>query len=124
MWTLYSSQIPPMYSAKKVGGTRLYTLARQGKTVGREMDRPPPLALPHLRGSRLAAVLLLGRRGRGVLGQGAGDRRNGDRQNGDYPPETFALEIPEVHGTDAQQLKSDLRSRRQFLRMRESRCGL
>lgn len=28
-------QVPPMYSAKKVEGTRLYTLARQGKTVKR-----------------------------------------------------------------------------------------
>jgi tRNA pseudouridine55 synthase len=30
-----NQQVPPMYSAKKVGGTRLYTLARQGKTVKR-----------------------------------------------------------------------------------------
>jgi tRNA pseudouridine55 synthase len=30
-----SQQVPPMYSAKKVDGTRLYTLARQGKTVER-----------------------------------------------------------------------------------------
>ena len=30
------SQIPPMYSAVKVGGKRLYQLARQGKTI----DRP------------------------------------------------------------------------------------
>lgn len=28
-------QIPPMYSAKKVGGKKLYTLARQGKVVER-----------------------------------------------------------------------------------------
>lgn len=28
-------QIPPMYSAKKIDGTRLYTLARQGKSVAR-----------------------------------------------------------------------------------------
>jgi len=30
-------QIPPMYSAKKIGGQKLYELARQGK----EIDRPP-----------------------------------------------------------------------------------
>lgn len=30
------SQIPPMYSALKVGGTKLYKLARKGKTVKRE----------------------------------------------------------------------------------------
>jgi len=30
-------QIPPMYSAKSIGGQRLYKLARQGKTV----ERPP-----------------------------------------------------------------------------------
>ena len=29
-------QIPPMYSALKVGGRKLYELARQGKTVERE----------------------------------------------------------------------------------------
>jgi len=29
-------QVPPMYSAKKVGGKRLYELARQGKRVDRE----------------------------------------------------------------------------------------
>ena len=29
-------QIPPMYSAKKIGGQRLYKLARQGKEVERE----------------------------------------------------------------------------------------
>jgi tRNA pseudouridine55 synthase len=29
-------QIPPMYSAKKVKGTRLYKIARQGKTIERE----------------------------------------------------------------------------------------
>lgn len=29
-------QIPPMYSALKVGGRRLYTLARKGKTIARE----------------------------------------------------------------------------------------
>ena len=29
-------QVPPMYSAVSVGGQRLYTLARQGKTVERE----------------------------------------------------------------------------------------
>ena len=29
-------QIPPMYSAKSVGGTRLYKLARQGQTVERQ----------------------------------------------------------------------------------------
>lgn len=30
------SQIPPMYSAKKINGQKLYHLARQGKTVERE----------------------------------------------------------------------------------------
>ncbi len=30
------TQIPPMYSAKKVGGIKLYELARQGKTVERK----------------------------------------------------------------------------------------
>lgn len=30
-------QIPPMFSAKKIGGKKLYELARQGKTV----ERPP-----------------------------------------------------------------------------------
>lgn len=30
-----SEQIPPMYSAKKINGTRLYKLARQGKKVTR-----------------------------------------------------------------------------------------
>lgn len=29
-------QIPPMYSAKKVGGKKLYELARQGKTIERK----------------------------------------------------------------------------------------
>ncbi len=29
-------QVPPMYSAKKVGGKKLYELARQGKTIERE----------------------------------------------------------------------------------------
>lgn len=29
------TQIPPMYSAKKVGGKKLYELARQGKTIER-----------------------------------------------------------------------------------------
>lgn len=29
-------QIPPMFSAKKIGGKKLYELARQGKTVARE----------------------------------------------------------------------------------------
>lgn len=29
-------QVPPMYSAKKVGGKRLYSLARKGKVVERE----------------------------------------------------------------------------------------
>lgn len=29
-------QVPPMYSALKVGGRRLYTLARKGKTIERE----------------------------------------------------------------------------------------
>lgn len=32
-----SEQIPPMYSAIKIGGKKLYDLARQGKTV----ERPP-----------------------------------------------------------------------------------
>jgi tRNA pseudouridine55 synthase len=31
------SQIPPMYSAKKINGQKLYHLARQGKTI----ERPP-----------------------------------------------------------------------------------
>lgn len=31
------SQIPPMYSARKVDGTRLYKIARRGETI----DRPP-----------------------------------------------------------------------------------
>ena len=30
-----TEQIPPMYSAKKIGGKKLYTLARQGKIVER-----------------------------------------------------------------------------------------
>lgn len=34
-----SEQIPPMFSARKVGGTRLYKLARQGK----EIERPAKL---------------------------------------------------------------------------------
>ncbi len=33
------SQIPPMYSARKVEGERLYTLARQGKTVPRKSQQ-------------------------------------------------------------------------------------
>jgi len=33
------AQIPPMYSAKKVGGKKLYTLARQGVTIEREPVR-------------------------------------------------------------------------------------
>lgn len=32
-------QIPPMYSALKVGGKKLYELAREGKTVGRKPRR-------------------------------------------------------------------------------------
>lgn len=32
-------QIPPMYSAKKVNGKRLYTLAREGKTISRAPAR-------------------------------------------------------------------------------------
>lgn len=32
-------QTPPMYSAKKVGGRKLYDLAREGKTVAREPVR-------------------------------------------------------------------------------------
>jgi len=35
-------QIPPMYSALKVDGTRLYTLAREGKTVER---KPRPITI-------------------------------------------------------------------------------
>jgi len=31
-------QVPPMYSAKKVGGRKLYQLARQGKTITRYPD--------------------------------------------------------------------------------------
>lgn len=31
-------QIPPMFSAKKVGGKRLYKLARQGKNIERDPD--------------------------------------------------------------------------------------
>ncbi len=34
-----SEQVPPMFSARKVGGTRLYKLARQGK----EIERPAKL---------------------------------------------------------------------------------
>lgn len=33
------SQVPPMYSAKKINGQKLYHLARQGKTI----ERPPQL---------------------------------------------------------------------------------
>ncbi|NGX38803.1 MAG: tRNA pseudouridine synthase B [Chlamydiae bacterium] len=36
------SQIPPMYSAKKVGGIKLYTLARQGIEIER---KPVPITL-------------------------------------------------------------------------------
>lgn len=36
------SQIPPMYSAKKIGGQRLYKLARQGKVVERQ---PSPIEI-------------------------------------------------------------------------------
>src|SRR5437763_975391 len=32
-------QVPPMYSAKKVGGKKLYELARQGREIGREAVR-------------------------------------------------------------------------------------
>jgi len=32
-------QIPPMYSAKKINGKKLYELARQGKTISREPNR-------------------------------------------------------------------------------------
>ncbi len=32
-------QVPPMYSAKKIGGRKLYDLARQGKTVERKPSR-------------------------------------------------------------------------------------
>jgi tRNA pseudouridine55 synthase len=32
-------QVPPMYSAKKVGGKKLYELAREGKTIERKPSR-------------------------------------------------------------------------------------
>jgi tRNA pseudouridine55 synthase len=38
-------QIPPMYSARRVQGKRLYKLARQGKTVAREAQRVHILSL-------------------------------------------------------------------------------
>jgi tRNA pseudouridine55 synthase len=34
-----SEQIPPMYSAKKINGTRLYKLARQGKNITRKPQK-------------------------------------------------------------------------------------
>jgi tRNA pseudouridine55 synthase len=34
-----SEQIPPMYSAKKINGTRLYKLARQGKNIARKPQK-------------------------------------------------------------------------------------
>lgn len=41
-----SEQIPPMYSALKVGGKKLYELAREGKTVER---KPRPIHISQIR---------------------------------------------------------------------------
>ena len=41
------SQIPPMYSALKVNGQRLYDLARQGKTVERKARQIRTILAPH-----------------------------------------------------------------------------
>jgi tRNA pseudouridine55 synthase len=38
-------QVPPMYSAKKIGGRKLYELAREGKTVERE---PVPVRISEI----------------------------------------------------------------------------
>lgn len=46
-----SMQIPPMYSAIKVGGKKLYDLAREGKTVERE---PRPINVFEIKGEKVS----------------------------------------------------------------------
>lgn len=46
-----SLQIPPMYSAIKVGGKKLYDLAREGKTVDREAR---PITIFEIKGKRIS----------------------------------------------------------------------
>ncbi len=47
-----SMQVPPMYSAIKVGGKKLYDLAREGKTVDRE---PRAINIFEISGERISA---------------------------------------------------------------------
>ena len=84
-------QVPPMYSAVKVGGQKLYQLARKGK----EIERPArpvtihELAVVQATGSRQEAAVA-GDRGSGIRGQASGIRH----QASDPPVGGGALDAP------------------------------
>ena len=81
-----TEQIPPMYSAAKVSGTKLYTLARRGKEIERKpkpvrieeirlLDFSPPRAAFYVRCSRGTYVRTLASDAGERLGCGAHLRR-------------------------------------------------
>ena len=56
-------QVPPMYSAKKVDGKKLYELARSGRTIERRacpVRRYEYVLIPALHGDEAKALLMLG----------------------------------------------------------------